>query len=65
MDNEILTTEEMNELEVTNLDDVEETSGSGSGKLAIGLGIAAVVAGGLLYKFRGKLEEKQIKKLEK
>lgn len=63
---EILTNEELQEIE-ENEDCVTECSGGGLGKLLIGGLILGVVAAGVAAykKFQPKLEERKIKNLEK
>lgn len=64
--------EEKKELEVmeleteTSVDDAEEYTESGKGKLLVGLGALAVAGiAAVAYKGRGKLEERRIEKLRK
>ena len=45
--------------------DEPEESGIGLGKLALGVGLVAGGIGFLCYKFKGKFEEHQVKKLKK
>ena len=45
--------------------DEPEESGIGLGKLALGVGLVAGGIGILCYKFKGKFEEHQVKKLKK
>lgn len=44
--------------------DEPEESGIGLGKLALGVGLVAGGIGFLCYKFKGKFEERQVKKLK-
>ena len=63
---ELMVTEELNE-EIGTID-YEETdcTDGGFGKIAAGLVIVGLAAaGGLAYKFRGKLEERKINRLRK
>lgn len=62
---EIKNTEEMNEIELIEDCDATEVSG-GHGKLVAGLALVGIaVLGGIAYKCKDKLTERQIKKLEK
>lgn len=67
MNEEMTNLEEMENVEIIELDEEPETSGGGIlGKIVVGTVVAAVgVGAALLYKNKGKLDERRIKKLEK
>ena len=62
MESEVIENTDVLEPEVY---DEPEESGIGLGKLALGVGLVAGGIGILCYKFKGKFEEHQVKKLKK
>ena len=66
-DNEIMEPEVIENTDVLEPEvyDEPEESGIGLGKLALGVGLVAGGIGFLCYKFKGKFEDHQVKKLKK
>ena len=62
MESEVIENTDVLEPEVY---DEPEESGIGLGKLALGIGLVAGGIGFLCYKYKGKFEEHQVKKLKK
>ena len=62
MESEVIENTDVLEPEVY---DEPEESGIGLGKLALGVGLVAGGIGFLCYKYKGKFEEHQVKKLKK